>query len=100
MHVDPTEGSVIEVNSQVRATFSSPVRSITVSDKTFSVKDNEGKPVDGKTTLTDNYTTIVFTPVHTFNPASEYSITMEKSIMDISGATMATELKRHFKTEG
>ena len=99
IHVNPINGSVdVEVDSQVTATFSAPVRSTTISPDTFSVKDDKGNPVQGKPTLTDNYTTIIFTPVPIFNRNSRYSVTIKKSIMDISGASMSTDTEWHFTT--
>jgi heme/copper-type cytochrome/quinol oxidase subunit 2 len=101
IHVNPIKGSVgVEIDSQVTATFSTAVRSSTISNETFSIKDDKGNPVQGKFTLTDNNTTIVFTPVPTFNGGTRYTVTIKKSIMDISGASMATDMEWHFTTTG
>ena len=100
IHVNPINGSVgVKIDSQVTATFSAPVRSTTIiSGDTFSVKDDKGNPVQGGITSTDNCTTIVFTPVPTFEQNNRYTVTIKKSIMDISGASMATDMEWHFTT--
>jgi hypothetical protein len=97
--VNPINGSVgVEVDPQVTATSSAPVRSSSINDNTFSVKDDNDNPVQGRIRLTDNNTTIVFNPIPIFNRNSRYSITIKKGIMDISGASMATDMEWHFTT--
>jgi Bacterial Ig-like domain len=99
MDVNPIDGSMgVEVESPVTASFSSPVRSSTINSNTFSVKDANGNPVQGKTTLTDNNTTIRFNPVSPFNRNSRYTVTITKGLMNISGASIAADKEWHFTT--
>lgn len=97
--IDPIDGSVgVEVDSLVTATFSSPIRRPTINANTFSVKDPNGNPVQGKITLTDNNTTIKFNPVPPFNRNRRYTVTITKGIMDKSGASLAADMEWHFTT--
>jgi hypothetical protein len=97
--INPIYGSVgVEIDSPVTATFSTSIRSSTINTNTFSVKDANGNPVQGKITLTDNNTTIRFNPVPPFNRNSRYTVTITKGIMDISGASLAADMVWHFTT--
>jgi len=97
--VNPINGSIgVEIDSQVKATFSTSVRSSTINDDTFSVKDKNGNIVNGRITLTEDDMTIVFKPIPVFNLNSVYTVTIKKSIMDKSGASMVTDIEWHFTT--
>lgn len=99
INVNPIDGTVgVEVDSPVTATFSTPVRGSTINANTFSVKDANGNPVQGKITLTDNNTTIRFNPVPPFNRNSRYTVTITKGITDISGVSLAADMEWHFTT--
>jgi hypothetical protein len=101
IHINPIDETVgVEVDSRVTATFSNSIRSSTVNPNTFSVKDANGNPVQGRITLTDNNTTIRFNPVPPFNRNSRYTVTITKGIMDISGASLAADKEWHFTTVG
>jgi hypothetical protein len=75
------------------------VRTSTINNETFSVKDDKDKAFPGNYTPINNNTTIVFTPVQTFGAATKYTVTIKKSIMDISGATMAADKVWSFTTK-
>jgi hypothetical protein len=97
INVNPIDRPVgVEVDSPVTATFSAPVRSSTINTNTFSVKDANGNPVQGKITLIDNNTTIRFNPVPPFNRNSRYTVTITKGIIDLSGASLAADIEWHF----
>jgi hypothetical protein len=97
--VNPIDGSMgVEVESPVTATFSAPIRSSSINPNTFSVKDVNGNPVQGKLTLTDNKTTIRFSPVLPLNRNNRYTVTATKGLMDISGATITADKEWHFTT--
>jgi hypothetical protein len=97
--VNPIDGSMgIEVESPVTATFSAPVRSSTINANTFSVKDANSNPVQGKITLTDNNTAIRFNPISPLNRNTRYTITITKGLMDILGAFMSADKEWHFTT--
>lgn len=97
--INPIDGTVgVEVDSPVTATFSTSIRSSTINANTFSVKDANGNPVQGRITLTDNNTTIRFNPVPPLNRNSRYTVTITKGIMDISGASLAADMEWHFTT--
>jgi Bacterial Ig-like domain len=97
--VNPIDGSMgIEVESPLTATFSAPVRSSTINANTFSVKDANSNPVQGKITLTDNNTAIRFNPISPLNRNTRYTITITKGLMDISGASMSADKEWHFTT--
>jgi uncharacterized membrane protein len=97
--ISPIDGSMgVEVESPVTATFSAPLRSSTIDANTFSVKDANGNPVQGKITLTDNNTTIKFIPISTLNRSILYTVTITKGLMDISGASISAVKEWHFTT--
>lgn len=66
--INPIDGTVgVEVNSPVTVTFSTSIRTSTINENTFSVKDANGNRKQGNITPTDNNTTIRFNPVPSFN---------------------------------
>lgn len=99
--VNPIDGSMgVEIESPVTATFSAPIRSSSINPNTFSVKDANGNPVQGKITLTDNKTTIRFSPISPLNRNNRYTVTATKGLVDISGATITADKEWHFTTVG
>jgi Bacterial Ig-like domain len=97
--VNPIDGSMgVEVEFPVTATFSAPVRSSTINANTFSVKDANGNPAQGKITLTDNNKTIKFNPISPLSRNSKYTVTITKELMDVSGASMSADKEWHFTT--
>lgn len=61
--------------------------------------DENGNAVEGNRTPTDNYTSLIFTPVLPFKPGKIFTVTIDKSMMDLSGVTMAIGMKWSFKTK-
>jgi len=97
--VNPIDGSAgVEVNSEVRVVFSTPIRSSSINENTFSVRDYKDNFVQGKITVTDNDTIIVFSPVANFVPNSKYSVAVNKGIVDKSGTSMISDMVWHFTT--
>jgi len=97
--VNPIDGSAgVEVNSQVRVVFSTPIRSSSINENTFSVRDYKDNFVQGKITVTDNDTIIVFSPVANFEPNSKYSVAVKKGIVDKSGTFMISDMVWRFTT--
>lgn len=94
--LDRSEG--IEVDTPVTATFNNSIRSSTINDTTFSVKDDKGKTWNGKRTFTENNKTFSFNPIPSFEKNTTYTVTFKKGIMDKSGASLAADVEWHFKT--
>lgn len=84
------------VNRAITATFTEPVRPDSLIPATFGIRTSNGTAVSG--TLGYSGTTATFLPDQPLNYSTSYSVTVSKSVRDLAGNPLGTDLIWIFST--
>ena len=95
----PSDGALgVTVPFVVLVSFSEPVLSATITDKTFVVLDHWKEPVPGEYGFQCGGTVATFTPAWAILPNSEYEVQLSWTIQDLASNTLNTGLVFQFTT--
>lgn len=85
-----------DLTTSISVTFSEPIKSSSVSQGIFNVKENNAE-IDGTVTLSSNI--ITFLPNSSLKAGSNYDIIISGSIEDMAGNTMSSDYSYSFQTK-
>jgi hypothetical protein len=91
----------IPTGTSVKATFSEPILSSSVSSSTFTIRDSSTSAyISGARTVssTDGGKSVIFTPSSKLNPSTTYIVTLTTGIKDLAGNAMTSKKIWYFIT--
>jgi hypothetical protein len=96
---DPFDSQTeVPVNKQVSALFNKTMNGDTINTKTFTLKDKPSGPeIDSTVTLEGG--NAILKPSQPLSPATKYTATIFRIVMDIEGNSMAGDVTWSFTTE-
>jgi hypothetical protein len=89
--------SGVQINSPIIATFSEPIRSSTITANSFTVKYNDTS-LPGIITVSEDKSTITFTPLPSLQSNKQHTITLTTGITDLAGNAMKSDKIWSFHT--
>jgi Bacterial Ig-like domain len=97
----PADGATqVPVSSLVSATFSEPMSSTTINERTFTIRraQDESTPIKGTLSLSPDGKTAIFDPERDFSPNTKYIAEIDTGAKDLAGNALASAKRWSFTT--